>query len=77
MAPSLRGIEPVDHPEIMPYPELQETMWEGLGILPYLVLPHYKSDHHESADVDTCVEYCLDKGIPFRTLRDGDVIILE
>jgi dipeptidase E len=53
------------------------VIWEGLGFLDYLILPHYKSDHHESAAIDKEVEYCARHGIPFRTLRDGEVIIID
>ena len=28
-------------------------------------------------DIDEEVEYCRRKGIPFKTLRDGEVIIIE
>ncbi|USN45312.1 MAG: Type 1 glutamine amidotransferase-like domain-containing protein [Candidatus Woesearchaeota archaeon] len=77
LAPSLEGIQQVDDPTIMPYKELQTPIMEGLNLLPYLVLPHYKSDHPESALIDKEVEYCTQHNIPFKTLKDGEVIILE
>jgi dipeptidase E len=67
----------VDDPTDKPYKELQETIWEGLGYFDYIILPHYKSDHPESADIDKEVEYCKENNIPFKTLRDGEVIIIE
>ena len=76
LAPRLEGLQQVDDPTASPYAD-SPVIWEGLGILDYLVLPHYKSDHPESADVDKEVEYCTREGIPFRTLRDGEVIIIE
>ena len=76
LAPRLDGLQHVDDPEVSPYPD-SPVIWEGLGVLDYLVLPHYQSDHPESADVDKEVEYCRRKGILFKTLRDGDVIIIE
>ncbi len=69
LAPSLDGLQHVDEPILGPYPKAA-LIWEGLGILDYLILPHYKSDHPESADVDREVEYCTENGIPFKTLRD-------
>ncbi len=42
-----------------------------------ILLPHYESDHWESATIDKEVEFCTRKGIPFRTLRDGEVLVLE
>jgi len=76
LASSLDGLQHVDDPTLSPYADSQ-VIWEGLGILDYLILPHYKSDHSESADVDREVEYCTQEGIPFKTLSDGEVIIIE
>jgi dipeptidase E len=76
LAPSLDGLQHVDDPTARPYVE-SEVVWDGVGLLPYLVLPHYKSDHPESAAIDREVEYCTANGIPFRTLRDGEVIVMK
>jgi dipeptidase E len=76
LAPRLDGLQQVDDPTIMPYPDSQ-VIFEGVGLLPYLILPHYRSDHPESALIEREVEYCQREGIPFRTLRDGEVIIIE
>lgn len=76
LGPTLKGLQHVDSPAVVPYPG-SKVIWEGLGILDYLILPHYKSDHPESADIDKEVEYCEREGIPFRTLRDGEVIIVH
>lgn len=76
LAPSLHGLQHVDDPLIEVYPGT-EVIWDGLGILDYLILPHYKSDHPESADIDVEVEYCTRHDIPFKTLRDGEVLIVE
>ena len=76
LAPSLRALQQVDDPKAMPYNELKKIVWTGLGILDYIILPHYKSDHPESADIDKEVEYCKKNKISFKTLRDGEVIII-
>jgi dipeptidase E len=77
LAPSLHGVELVDDPDDKPYPELAEPIWEGLGFLDYLIVPHYKSNHPESLLMEKVVDYCETHGITFRTLRDGEVIIIE
>ena len=77
LAPSLKALQIVDKPDIMPYEESKEVIWDGLGILDYIILPHYKSDHPESVDIDKEVEFCKKNNIPFKTLRDGEVIIIE
>ncbi len=77
LAPSLDGLHLVDSPAAKPYGEEYETIWKGLALIDYLIAPHYKSDHPESADVDKEVEYCQQNDIACKPLRDGEVIILE
>ena len=76
LAPDLRGIARVDDPEADPH-GLGAVIWAGVGALLYLILPHYRSDHWESEAIEGEVEYCRTNGIPHRTLRDGEVIIIE
>jgi dipeptidase E len=76
LAPRLDGLQQVDDPSQRPYSG-SEVILDGLGLLSYLILPHFESDHPESAAIDKEVEYCRDEGISFRTLRDGEVIIIE
>ncbi|MGE0157807.1 MAG: Type 1 glutamine amidotransferase-like domain-containing protein [Gemmatimonadales bacterium] len=76
LAPTLHGLHHVDDPTVVPYPN-SSVIWEGLGFLDHLILPHYKSDHPETELIDKDVAYCTEHGIPFRTLRDGEVIIIE
>lgn len=77
LAPSLEALQQVDDPTVTPYKESQNVIFEGLWILDYIILPHYKSDHPESADIDKEVEFCKQNNIPFKTLWDGEVIIIE
>ena len=77
LAPDMKSLQIVDNPDDKPYKKLQETIWEGLNFLEYMILPHYDSDHPESEDIDKEVEYCKQNNIPFKTLRDGEVIIIE
>ncbi len=76
LAPRLDGLQQVDDPKAHPYSN-SDVIWEGLELLDYLILPHYKSDHPESNDIDKEVEYCRREGIRFRTLRDGEVITMD
>ncbi len=77
LAPTLRGIELVDDEQLQAEGYNPETIWEGLGILPYHVAPHYKSDHPESSNIDKVVEYWQKQGITYKTLRDGEVIMID
>ncbi len=77
LASNFKALQQVDDPNDHPYPEQKDTIWEGLGFLDYVILPHYKSDHPESADIDKEVEFAKKNNIPFKTLKDGEVIIIE
>jgi dipeptidase E len=77
LVPSLHGAELVDEPDIVPEGYNPDVIWECLGLLPYAVAPHYKSDHPESAAVDKSVEYLIDHHIPFIALRDGEAIVIN
>ena len=77
LAPTLKGMELVDDPNVKPYDTQKETIWDGVGILDYTIVPHYKSDHPESRKVDEIVEYMEKNKIPFKPLKDGEVIIIE
>lgn len=77
LTPSLHGAELVDDPNLIPDGYSRNIVWECLGILPFAVAPHYKSDHPESADIDKSVEYMVDNHIPFIALRDGEAIVIE
>lgn len=67
----------VDASSVHPYSQLQETLWDGLGFLEYAFLPHADSDHPESADISREITYCKENNIPFKALRDGEVLLGE
>ncbi len=75
LTPTLRGTELVDEPLNVPAGYAPDIIWDCLGILPYCLLPHYKSDHPESALVGECVDYMIDQHMPFIALRDGEAIV--
>lgn len=77
LQPHLYGIELVDDPNQLGDGYDAEIIWDCLGVLPYVVAPHYKSDHPESADIDKTVAYYIDSHIPFVALRDGQAIVID
>ena len=77
LSPSLKGYQIVDDANDFPYDEIKETIWDGMGLIDYAFLPHFESDHSESDDIGKEVKYCKENNIPFKTLRDGEVIIIE
>jgi dipeptidase E len=75
LAPNLKAYEIVDKVDT-PYSELKEVIWEGLGFVDFAFMPHWDSDHPESKDVERAIEYCRRNNIPFKAIRDGEVIII-
>jgi dipeptidase E len=77
LGPTLRGIDIVDPPSEKPYGEHQ-TIWDGLGILDYVIVPHFESDDPETSEgVHRVAAYLERHKIPFKPLRDGEVIIID
>lgn len=76
LAPSLKVYETVEPPET-PYPESREVIWEGLGLVDFVFLPHWESGRAESPSIAKAVEYCKRNHIPYKAVRDGEVVILE
>ncbi len=75
LTPSLTGADLVDDPNLVPPPYEPPIIWDCLGILPYALAPHYNSVHPESPAVNKMVAFLKEKSIPFKTLRDGEVIV--
>ena len=77
LAPSLRGLELVDDPNVVPDSYHEPVIWEGLAVLPYQILPHYFSDHPESEAMDTVLQRWLHEHVLFRALSDGEAIVVD
>lgn len=77
LAPTLKGMDLVDDPTAKPYGDKSKVIWDGLGILSYSIIPHYRSDHPESKNAEKAVEYMIENKILFKALKDGEVIIIE
>lgn len=76
LAPSLKGMDLVD-PLDAPYTEQKEILWDGLGLVDFRFMPHFQSDHPESADVEKEIEYCNQNNIFYKAVKDGEVIIIK
>ncbi|NTW14192.1 MAG: type 1 glutamine amidotransferase-like domain-containing protein [Candidatus Moranbacteria bacterium] len=77
LGPTLRGLELVDDPTAAPYGSRSETEWDGVDVLDYVIVPHYRSDHPETEMVEEVIRHMTERGTPFKTLRDGEVIIIR
>ena len=76
LGPTLMGIDIVDPPSEKLYGDY-EVIWEGLGILDYVIVPHFESDHPESEAASRVAAHLREHKILFKTLRDGEVIIID
>lgn len=76
LTPNLKAYEIVDKVDT-PYPEETEVIWDGLNFVDFAFMPHWDSDHPESADIEKEIAYCKDNNIPYKAIRDGEVIIIE
>lgn len=77
ISPTLHGFELMDNPYRIPKKYESNVIWEGIGIIDFFVVPHFRSNHPESFAVEKVVEYFTQKRMPFKTLRDGEVIIMN
>jgi dipeptidase E len=77
LSPSLRGLELVDDATAVPLVYGSEPLWDGLGLLDEAFVPHYRTPGHpESEAMDQVVERYQAEGVAYRTLRDGQVLVI-
>jgi dipeptidase E len=74
---TLRGIDLVDEPAETPAGYNPDIIWEGLGVVPFSIASHYKSDHPESPLIDKAVAFFEANALPYRTLRDGQALVVD
>ncbi|HEV2551636.1 MAG TPA: hypothetical protein VGU20_30280 [Stellaceae bacterium] len=72
---SLRGLEITDDAEEIPAGYDASVVWDGLGLLPFTLVVHFKSDHPETESADREIAFYEANGIPYRTLRDGEALV--
>ncbi len=77
LSPELKGLEIVDDPNVTPDGYKEVVIWDGVGLIDFAFAPHYMSNHPEAEAVTGLVEYDKEKGIEYKALKDGEVIIQE
>ena len=78
LAPSLRGLELVDAPEAVTETYGVPPIWAGLGLIEYAFVPHVDSpEHPETEACGRLAEHYRATGIPHKTLRDGEAIVVS
>lgn len=73
----LHGLDLLDDPNIVSEGYKKETIWKGLSLLDFNLAVHYKSEYPESIKVEKGIDYYEKNDIPYKTLRDGEVLIIN
>jgi len=76
LSKTLDAYKIVDDATDTPYEQQKDVLWDGIGLLDFAFLPHFDSDHAESDAIDKEILYCKEQNIPYKTLRDGEALIL-
>lgn len=74
--PSLHGAEFGDEPHLIPEGYSEEVIWEGLNLVPFHIVPHYKSDWFGDQALKM-ESYMQSNSFPYKTLMDGQVIVIN
>ena len=77
VTPDLEGIHLMDDADAVPEGYPADVPAAALAWVPWRVVPHWDSDHHETSAAALAVEILLDAELPFRTLRDGHAIVVD
>ena len=72
--PDLEGIDLVDDPAVYPDDYPADVPASTLGLVPFRVIPHWRSPHPESAAIDNVVTDLKQRGLDHRCLRDGQAL---
>ena len=78
LSPSLRGLELVDDADAVTRTYGSPPLWDGLAVLHEAFVPHYRSrGHPETAAIEQVVIRYRAGGIAYRTLRDGQALLVN
>lgn len=76
---TMRGIELADEVKYVKKIYNAEPVWDGIGILPYNLLPHYKCPTNpvKAELIDKVVDFYTEQRMPYKTLCDGNAIVIN
>jgi dipeptidase E len=72
---SLRGIDLMDEPDAVAEGYAPAPIYEGLGLVDFVIVPHFASDHPEAQAAEISAAWLAEQGIAHRTLRDGEAVV--
>ena len=73
----LHGVELVDDKDAEAEGYEPGEIWQGLGVIDFYPIVHFRSDHPESDDVEKEYSYVVENNIPHKTFKDGDVYLVN
>lgn len=77
LSKDLHGVELVDDKDASATGYKPGEIWDGMGIIDFHPIVHFRSNHNESDDVEREYRYVLKNKIPHITLKDGDVYLVD
>jgi dipeptidase E len=77
VGPDLNGCHLMDTPGELPIGYDPTGTATTLELLPWRIIPHWRSDHEEAPRAELAVEHLLNVGLPFQTLRDGATLVVD
>ncbi len=75
--PDLRGIHLMDDPGDIPEGYDPDIPANTLGLIPFRIVPHWRSDHPEAGRADEAVRWLEQHALEYRAIRDGDVVVVD
>ena len=77
LSPSLKGVEFVDDKNAIAEGYKDSEVWDGLGLIDFLPIVHFRSNHRESELVEKEYEHVCKTGINHKTFKDGDAYVVD
>ena len=73
LSKDLHIFESVDEP--IDFYNKGEIIYDGIGLISYTFIPHYKSNYHKAYLIDEIVNQCKNEKINYKAFKDGEVTI--
>jgi len=75
--PDLQGIDLVDDASAVPPGYSAAIEPRCLDLIPFRIVPHWRSDHPESERVELAADHLAAEGLSYRCLRDGQALLVD
>jgi len=72
--PDLQGIDLMDDPTVLPEGYSPAIVPDCLRLVPYRIVPHWRSDHPEAGRAEQAATYLAAHDLEHRRLRDGETL---